>query len=110
MGPVRSFKVSFFLPLPCNVIPESFPFVIVSLCSWGSVLPIVRRSRDAESFHLVKQCGALQAKSRGGSPRASELSILALTSRENLLTYFVLQRWVWNLDPWGLAFFRRHRV
>src|SRR5258708_13077706 len=104
MGPVCSFKVSFFLHLPSNVIQESFPFVIVSLCSWASVLPIVRRARDAESFHLVKQCGALQAKSRGGSPRPSELPIRALPSRENLLTHFALHRCASNLPAYSPPF------
>src|SRR5258708_35158903 len=60
----------------------------------GSVLQIVRRRRDAESLHLVKQRGALQSESRGCSPRTSELPVGSLTRSENLLTDFVLQRWI----------------
>src|SRR5258708_22812115 len=76
---------------------------------WGSVLPIVRRRRDAESLHLVKQRGALQSESRGCSPRTSELPIGALTRGENLLTDSVLQRGVGNLDRCWFAFLGRCR-
>src|SRR5437870_1774364 len=56
-----------------------------------SVLPVVRRRRDAEALHLVKQRGALQAKSGSCSSRTAELPIGALASSENFATHLVFE-------------------
>ena len=59
---------------------------------------------DAEAFHLVKERGAFQAESGGCSARTAEIPICALTGGEDLLTDFVFQRRVRNLDWSGVAF------
>jgi hypothetical protein len=59
-----------------------------------SVLPMICGWRDAEPFHLVKQGGALQSKSRGCTPWATQLPVGPLARGENLSTDFVLESWI----------------
>jgi hypothetical protein len=54
-----------------------------------SVLRILRRRRNAEAFHFVKQSGALQTKSGSRTSWTAELPIGALASGENFPAYFV---------------------
>ena len=49
------------------------------------------RWRNTKALHLVKQRGALQAKSGSCSSRTSELPISALASSQNFSTYLVFQ-------------------
>src|SRR6202030_4189178 len=62
-----------------------------------SVLPVVRRWCNTKALHLVKQRGALQAKSGGCSSRTSELPIGALASNEDLSTHLIFKRRIRNL-------------
>src|SRR5260370_25578285 len=48
---------------------------------------LVRRSRNTEALHLVKQRGALQAESGGRSFRTTEPPLRALAGYENFSTY-----------------------
>src|SRR6266436_1307741 len=59
-----------------------------------SVLRMVCWWRNTKAFQLVKQCGALQAKSGSCTSRASELPVGALTSGENFSTHLVSKRGV----------------
>src|SRR5215472_15592054 len=68
--------------------------------SLNSVLPMVCRWRNAKALHLVKQCGALQAKPSRCSSRASELPIRTLAGGQNFSTHFIFQRRVCNLWLW----------
>src|SRR5713226_3601456 len=58
---------------------------------------MVRRWRNTKALHLVKQGGALQAKSGGCSSRTSELPIGALASNEDLSTHLIFKRRIRNL-------------
>lgn len=59
-----------------------------------SVLPVVRRSRNAKPPHLVKQCGAFQAELGGRAAWTSHLPIGPLASSQNLSAYLFLERGV----------------
>jgi hypothetical protein len=56
-----------------------------------SLLQMVCWWRNAKALHLVKQRGALQAKSGSCSSRTSELPIGALARGENLSTHLVFK-------------------
>jgi hypothetical protein len=56
-----------------------------------SVLRMVCWSRNTKAFQLVKQCGALQAKSGSCPSRTPELPVGALTSGENFSTHLVFK-------------------
>ena len=58
-----------------------FDLVLRMVCWW----------RNTKALHLVKQRGALQAKSGSCSSRTSELPISALASSQNFSTYLVFQ-------------------
>jgi hypothetical protein len=59
---------------------------------FDSVLRMICRWRNTKALHLVKQGGALQAKSGGCTSRTSELPIGALASRENFSPHLVFKR------------------
>src|ERR1700722_11909570 len=63
--------------------------------------------RNTEGLQLVKQCGALQAKSGSCASRTSELPVGALTSGENFSTHLVFKGGVWNPGLRGLMAFER---
>jgi hypothetical protein len=58
---------------------------------FDSVLRMVCRWRNTKALHLVKERGALQAKSGSCSSRTSELPIGALASGENFFTHLVFK-------------------
>src|SRR5580692_2476996 len=62
---------------------------------------------NTEALHLVKQGGALQAKSGSGASRTSEFPVRALASREDFSTHLVFKGWVWNLALRRLVAFER---
>src|SRR5438445_3425051 len=60
---------------------------------FDSVLRMACWWRNTKALHLVKQRGALQAKS-GSCSWTSELPISALASSQNFSTYLVFEGWV----------------
>src|SRR5258708_7972780 len=56
------------------------------------VLRMICRCRNTKALHLVKQGGALQAKSGSCPSRTSELPIGALASGENFSPHLVFKR------------------
>jgi hypothetical protein len=58
---------------------------------FDSVLRMVCWSRNTKALHLVKQRGALQAKSGSCSSRTSELPIGALASSQSFSAYLVFE-------------------
>ena|SRR5580692_3881858 len=60
--------------------------------AFDSVLRMVWWWRNTKALHLVKQRGALQAKSSCCPSRTSELPICALASSENFSPHLVFKR------------------
>ena len=58
---------------------------------------MVRRRRYPKAFHLMEQCGALQAESGGCSSRTPELPVGALAGCENFSSHFSFKRRICNL-------------
>src|SRR3984957_9727371 len=72
-----------------------------------SVVRMICWWRNTKALHLVKQCGALQAKSGSCTSWTPELPIGALASGENFATHLVFKGGACNLRHESLIAFER---